>query len=314
MLQMDALSAWEVEHQLTSLLGKLNIHSPNRSPEHLSGGEEKRVALAATLLGNPDLIIMDEPTNHLDPSIIEWLEGHLSASNLSLLIVTHDRYFLDSVCDTIFELDNGTLYTYQGNYTHYLQKRAERLEQLEAEQQSLRNTYRRELEWMRRQPQARGTKARSRIDAFHQLEGQLGQISTPKGPQIEAQQVYIGKKIFEARQLSKSYGNKEVIKNFTYTFARHDRVGIVGPNGAGKSTLVKLILGQIPPTSGTIEIGETVRFGYFAQQPFSFPPQKKVIEVVTDIADEIEHSGGHSLSALQILTRFLFPLSGNKIT
>lgn len=304
---MDAHQAWDVEQNLTALLTQLNLNDLSRSPQGLSGGETKRIALAATLLGSPDLIILDEPTNHLDPDIIEWLEEYLSTTQLSLLMVTHDRYFLDKVCDTIFELDCGVLFTYEGNYSKYLERRQERMEQLESEQQSLRNIHRKELEWMRRQPQARGTKAKYRIEAFHELEGKIGAISKPQGPKIEAEKVYIGKKIFEAKNLAKSFGDKVVISDFTYNFARRDKIGVIGANGSGKTTLVKLLMGELESTTGSIEIGETVQFGYFSQQPFQFKKGKKVIEVVTDIADEVMKKGGKPQSALQLLTRFLFP-------
>ncbi|MDO5036413.1 MAG: ABC-F family ATP-binding cassette domain-containing protein [Porphyromonas sp.] len=308
--QMDAQDGWAIERELTALLSKLQIKDTSRSPQGLSGGETKRIAIAATLLGDPDLMIMDEPTNHLDPDTIEWLEGHLLQSQLSLLIVTHDRYFLDKVCDTILELDQGQLYTYEGNYSRYLELRDARIEQLRVEQQTLRNAYRRELEWMRRQPQARGTKARHRVDSFYELEGRLGTIDVPTGPRLDADKVYIGKKIFEAKNLSKTYdGKRMIIKDFTYNFARRDRVGVVGANGSGKTTLINLIMGNLEPTSGTVEVGETVCFGYFSQQPFAFDQEKKVIDVVTDIADQIEKEGGKPLSAMQLLTRFLFPPS-----
>ncbi|MDO4695371.1 MAG: ABC-F family ATP-binding cassette domain-containing protein [Porphyromonas sp.] len=305
--EMDALGAWDVEQELSRLLSILKIDNPLRETKGLSGGEAKRIAIASVLLGDPDVLILDEPTNHLDPDIIEWFEEHLSARNIALLMVTHDRYFLDKVCDTIIEMDQGVLFTYEGNYSKYLIKREERMEQLSKEQQSLRNLYKRELEWMRRMPQARATKAKYRKDAFYETESKLKNIQQAEGPRLEASSVYIGKKIFEAKALSKSFGDKEVIKSFTYNFARRDRVGIIGPNGAGKSTLIRLILGYLSPDSGSIEIGETVRFGYFAQTPPDFPSGKKVIEVITDKSEKIKLGNGTELSAMQLLTRFLFP-------
>lgn len=306
--EMDAVDGWSVEQELVALLDRLQLSEPLRSTSGLSGGEEKRIALASILLGKPDLYILDEPTNHLDPDVIEWLEQYFSSTPAALLMVTHDRYFLDAVCDTIIELDGGTLYSYEGNYTQYLEQREERMAQLAQEQATLRNLYRTELEWMRRMPQARGTKAKYRKDAFHEIEGKLrNHLPTPSGPRLEAESVYIGKKIFEAEALSKSYGEKEVIKSFTYTFGRRDRVGVIGPNGAGKTTLIRLIMGDLEPTSGRIEVGETVHFGFFSQLPPSFPEDKRVIDVVTDIAEHIRLKGGEPLSAMQLLTRFLFP-------
>lgn len=304
---MDQHDGWHIEQELQALLSQLDLGDPHRSTQGLSGGQTKRIALASVLLRSPDLFILDEPTNHLDPKTVEWLEGYLSTSNMGLLMVTHDRYFLDQVCDTIMELDDKQIYTYEGNYSLYLQKRTERLEQMESEQASLRNRYRTELEWMRRMPKARGTKARYRKDAFGDLQGQLRSIPTQQGPRLESDSVYIGKKIFEARGLSKSYGDLEVIKDFSYSFARRDRVGIIGPNGAGKTTLIQLIMQELEPTSGTIEVGETVKFGYFSQLPPTFPEGKRVIEVVTDIAEHVVGRSGAEQSAMQLLNRFLFP-------
>lgn len=304
---MDQHDGWHIEQELQALLSQLELGNPHRSTQGLSGGQTKRIALASVLLRSPDLFILDEPTNHLDPKTVEWLENYLSTSSAGLLMVTHDRYFLDQVCDTIMELDDKQIYIYEGNYSLYLQKRTERLEQMESEQATLRNRYRTELEWMRRMPKARSTKARYRKDAFEDLQGRLRSIPTQQGPRLESASVYIGKKIFEARGLSKSYDNLEIIKNFSYSFARRDRVGIIGPNGAGKTTLIRLIMQEIEPTSGTIEVGETVRFGYFSQLPPTFPEEKKVIEVVTDIAEHVVGRSGAEHSAMQLLNRFLFP-------
>lgn len=252
---MDQHDGWHIEQELQALLTQLELGDPHRSTQGLSGGQTKRIALASVLLRSPDLFILDEPTNHLDPSTVGWLEGYLSTSNAGLLMVTHDRYFLDQVCDTIMELDDKQIFTYEGNYSLYLQKRAERLEQMESEQATLRNRYRTELDWMRRMPKARGTKARYRKDAFEELQGQLRNIPIQQGPRLDNESVYIGKKIFEARGLSKSYGTLDVINDFSYSFARRDRVGIIGPNGAGKTTLIRLIIQELEPTSGTIEVG-----------------------------------------------------------
>lgn len=305
--RMDAVGGWQIEQELTALLSRLDISDPLASTQGLSGGQTKRIALASTLLGDPDLLILDEPTNHLDPDIIEWLEEYLRTRPVTLLMVTHDRYFLDQVCDTIFEIDGGLLYTYEGNYSLYLEKREARLEQMRSEQQSLRNIYRRELEWMRSTPQARSSKAKYRKDAFHETEEKLKEVRVASGPKLEARSVYIGKKIFEARGLSRSFGDKVIIRDFSYDFARHDRVGIIGPNGAGKTTLIRLIMGLLEPTSGTISVGETVRFGYFCQQVPDFPADKKVIDVITDKAEKITMPDGHSITAMQFLNHFLFP-------
>lgn len=304
---MDQHDGWHIEQELKSLLTQLDLGNPHRSTRGLSGGQTKRIALASVLLREPDLFILDEPTNHLDPQTVEWLEDYLSNSSAGLLMVTHDRYFLDQVCDTIMELDDKQIYTYQGNYSLYLQKRSERLEQMESEQATLRNLYRNELEWMRRMPQARGTKAKYRKDAFEDLQGRLKNVAYQQGPRLESESVYIGKKIFEAHHLSKSFGDLVVIKDFSYNFARRDRIGIIGPNGAGKTTLIRLIMQEIEPTSGTIEVGETVKFGYFSQLPPVFPEGKKVIEVVTDIAEHVVGRSGAEQSAMQLLNRFLFP-------
>lgn len=304
--EMDALQAWDIEREMTALLSQLRIPSVLAPTTGLSGGECKRIALAAVLLSRPDLLLLDEPTNHLDPDIIEWLEGYLSTSTLTLLMVTHDRYFLDAVCHAIMELTPQEMYRYEGNYTLYLTKKQEREEAFLREQQSLRNTYRRELEWMRRMPQARATKAKYRIDAFHEIENRLATTNTVQAPDLLQNNQYIGKKIFEAEHVYKSYGDKQLIANFTYNFARKDRVGIVGPNGVGKTTLIRLIMGDVLPDKGTVAVGETVRFGYFSQNSLDFPPGKKVIEVITEYAEYINNSG-KKISASQLLTRFLFP-------
>lgn len=304
---MDQHNGWSIEQELRALLSQLDLGNPHRSTQGLSGGESKRIALASTLLRNPDLFILDEPTNHLDPATVEWLENYLASSNTALLMVTHDRYFLDQVCNTIFELYEQEIYTYEGNYSLYLEKKEARLEQLKSQQATLRNRYRTELEWMRRMPKARGTKAQYRKDAFEKLRNELRPISTEQGPTLENSSVYIGKKIFEAHNISKNYGDHCIIRNFSYNFARRDRVGVIGPNGAGKTTLLRLIMQEIEPTQGTIEVGETVQFGYFSQIPPHFPKDKKVIEVITDIAEHVVGRNGAEHSAMQLLNRFLFP-------
>lgn len=308
--EMEALQAWEYEQRAKEILGKLGIKDFKRSVVGLSGGEAKRIALAATLISAPDLIFLDEPTNHLDLASIEWLEDYLSRSSISLVLITHDRYFLDRVCNQILELDQGELYRYKGNYDYYLTKREERIE---AEAQSIArasNLYKRELDWMRRQPQARGTKARYRIDAFHELEGKIR--STRQDAKINlggGDGTYIGKKVFEVEHLSKRYGDKVILDDFNYIFARHDKIGIVGENGVGKTTFLRLLLGDEAPDAGVIDIGATVRFGYYSQQAPPFDPSKRVIDVVKDIAENFASlsSGGEVLSASQILTQFLFP-------
>lgn len=303
---MEAQDGWGIMTELRSLLDRLHLKDPSRTTKGLSGGESKRIALAAVLLGHPDFLILDEPTNHLDPDIIEWLEEYLAHQPLSLLMVTHDRYFLDKVCTDIIELDNGNSYRYEGNYSLYLQKKEEREQQQEAEQQSIRNIYRRELEWMRSTPQARSSKAKYRKDAFYETEAKLKSMTTTQTPNLGEGEVYIGKKIFEAKKVSKYYGDKCLLKSFSYDFARYDRVGIVGANGVGKTTFLKMIMGLEPPSDGEIMVGETVRFGYFSQEQPLFPPEKKVIEVITDITERISLGNGKSLSAMQFLTRFLF--------
>lgn len=308
--EMEALQAWEYEQRAKEILGKLGIKDFKRSVVGLSGGEAKRIALAATLISAPDLIFLDEPTNHLDLASIEWLEGYLSSSSISLVLITHDRYFLDRVCNQIWELSHGELYRYKGNYDYYLTKREERLESEAQSMARASNLYRRELDWMRRQPQARGTKARYRIDAFHELEGKIrstrGEAKINLG---SADSTYIGKKIFEIEHLSKRYGDKTILEDFNYIFARHDKIGIVGENGVGKTTFLKLLLGEEVPDAGVIDIGATVRFGYYSQQAPVFDPNKRVIDIVKDIAENFAglSPSAEVLSASQILTQFLFP-------
>ncbi len=308
--EMEAADAWSYEQRAKEILGALGIVDTSRSVKGLSGGEAKRIALAATLISQPDLLYLDEPTNHLDLKSIEWLESYLSRSTMSLILITHDRYFLDRVCNQIIELDAGQLYRYKGNYDYYLSKRQERIEAEQAEASRNKNIFQRELEWMRRQPQARGGKARYRIDAFHDLEKRMQSKRRDENIELEqGNKVYIGKKIFEAHQVSKSYGDKVILSNFDYIFSRHDKIGIVGTNGVGKTTFLKMLLGEEPCDSGYFDIGQTVRFGYYSQQDPLFDADKRVIDIVEEIADSFEDlsGSGQKISATQLLSRFLFP-------
>ena len=289
------------------ILTQLKIADLNQPMGELSGGQQKRVALANTLITEPDFLILDEPTNHLDLEMIEWLEGFLSRGNKTLLMVTHDRYFLDRVCNLIVELDNNTIYTYQGNYAYYLEKRQARLDNARAEVQHANNLYRRELDWMRRQPQARGHKAKYREDAFYELEAKAKQRIEERQVRLKSNNVYIGSKIFECQYVSKAWSPEKVIlHDFYYNFARFEKMGIVGNNGTGKSTFIKMLLGEVQPDGGRFDIGETVRFGYFSQEGLKFDEQKKVIDIVTDIAEYVDLGGGRHLSASQFLQHFMF--------
>ena len=289
------------------ILTQLKIADLNQPMGELSGGQQKRVALANTLITEPDFLILDEPTNHLDLEMIEWLEGFLSRGNKTLLMVTHDRYFLDRVCNLIIELDNNTIYTYQGNYAYYLEKRQARLDNARAEVQHANNLYRRELDWMRRQPQARGHKAKYREDAFYELEAKAKQRIEERQVRLKSSNVYIGSKIFECQYVSKAWSPEKVIlHDFYYNFSRFEKMGIVGNNGTGKSTFIKMLLGEVQPDGGRFDIGETVRFGYFSQEGLKFDEQKKVIDIVTDIAEYVDLGGGRHLSASQFLQHFMF--------
>ena len=288
------------------VLTQLRITDLNQPVGQLSGGQQKRVALANVLITEPDLLILDEPTNHLDLQMIEWLEGYLSRGNKTLLMVTHDRYFLDRVCNIILELDNHSIYTYHGNFRYYMEKRQERIDATRAEIARANNLYRRELEWMRRQPQARGHKARYREEAFYDLESKARQRIEERQMRLKSKNVYIGSKIFECQYVSKAFDDKIILKDFYYNFQRFEKMGIVGNNGTGKSTFIKMLLGEVQPDSGRFDIGDTVRFGYFSQDGMKFNEQQRVIDVISDIAEYIDYGGGQHITAGQLLQHFLF--------
>ena len=304
--RMEHEKAWDYERRAKRILSQLKIRDFTQQVKHLSGGQLKRVALANVLITEPDLLIMDEPTNHLDLEMTEWLEEYLNRGKLSLLMVTHDRYFLDRVCSEIIEIDNKQLYSYSGNYSYYLEKRQERIEATNAEIARANNLYRTELEWMRRMPQARGHKARYREEAFYELEKVAKQRTYNQQVKLDVKAAYIGSKIFEAEHLCKRFGDLKILDDFSYIFSRYEKMGIVGNNGTGKSTFIKILMGLQKPDSGTLEIGETVRFGYYSQDGLQFDEQMKVIDVVQDIAEVIELGDGRRLTASQFLQHFLF--------
>lgn len=305
--RMDHEEAWAYEDKAKQILSKLKINDFNQNISTLSGGQLKRVALANVLITEPDLLILDEPTNHLDLEMIEWLEGFLGRSCMTLLMVTHDRYFLDRVCDEIMELDDMVMYTYKGNYAYYLEKRQERVNAANAEIARANNLYRTELDWMRRMPCARGHKARYREEAFYELEKVAKRKIREDQVTLEVKSAYIGNKIFEADYISKSFGpDKVILDNFFYNFSRYEKLGIVGNNGTGKSTFIKILLGEVKPDSGKIVVGETVRFGYFSQDGMKFDDQMKVIDVVRNVAEYVDLGGGRHLSAMQFLQHFMF--------
>lgn len=305
--RMDQEKAWDYESRAKQILSKLKIFDFDQKIRYLSGGQLKRVALANILITEPDLLILDEPTNHLDLDMIEWLEKYLSRGSLTLLMVTHDRYFLDRVCTEILELDNQQIYSYKGSYSYYLEKRQERIDAMNAEIARANNLYRTELDWMRRMPCARGHKARYRQEAFYELEKVAKRRMTEQNVTLEVKSTYIGSKIFEAEYISKSFGpDKVILKDFFYTFSRYEKLGIVGNNGTGKSTFIKMILGEVKPDSGRIVVGETVQFGYFSQDGLKFDDQMKVIDVVRNVAEYVDLGGGRHLSAMQFLQHFMF--------
>ncbi len=304
--RMEHEKAWDYERRAKQILSQLKIRDFGQKIKHLSGGQLKRVALANVLITEPDLLILDEPTNHLDLDMTEWLEEYLNRGTLSLLMVTHDRYFLDRVCSEIIEIDNKQIYSYKGNYSYYLEKRQERIEATNVEIARANNLYRTELEWMRRMPQARGHKARYREEAFYELEKVAKQRTYDSNVKLDVKASYIGSKIFEADHLYKSFGDLKILNDFSYIFARYEKMGIVGNNGTGKSTFIKILMGLEKPDSGTLDIGETVRFGYYSQDGLQFNEQMKVIDVITDIAEVIELGNGKRLTASQFLQHFLF--------
>lgn len=304
---MDAEHAWDYDDRIRQLLFQLHLQHPEQSVDTLSGGQQKRLAIARAILDNPELLILDEPTNHLDIEVIEWLEQYLRRQNLTLLMVTHDRYFLDRVCNKIIEIDMATIFTYEGNYDYYLRRRAERIEAMSAELAKVKNTLRKEQEWMRRQPQARAGKAKYRIDAFYDLKARSQMRIEVRNVQLDHLGAgYIGSKIFEAQGISKRFGQKVILDDFNYIFARREKLGIIGRNGVGKSTFIKMLQGIVPADSGTWDVGETVKFGYYSQDGISFDENKKVIDAVTEIADYIVIDEKHRYTPMQFLQHFLF--------
>lgn len=304
--KMDIYKAWDYESRVKQILGKLKIIDFEQKISELSGGQLKRVALANVLISEPELLILDEPTNHLDLEMVEWLEDFLLRSSMALFMVTHDRYFLDCVCTDILEIDNQTLYSYSGNYSYYLEKRQERIDVFSAETESVKNIYRRELEWIRSTPQARTGKSKGRIDRFQDIEERAKQKIVNENIKLAVKASYLGSKIFEAKYISKSFGDLKILDNFYYNFARYEKLGIVGKNGTGKTTFLKIILGEVKPDSGSVDVGDTVKFGYYSQDGLQFDEQMKVIDVVRDIAEEVDLGNGKKMNASQFLNYFLF--------
>ncbi|MGN1173012.1 MAG: ABC-F family ATP-binding cassette domain-containing protein, partial [Muribaculaceae bacterium] len=306
MQEMDAASAWDYEDRLKQLLTQFRITNLTQKVGSLSGGQKKRLALARVILDEPEFLILDEPTNHLDIDSIEWLEAYLKRSRMTLLLVTHDRYFLDRVCNKIIEIDRTNVYSYDGNYDYYVRRRAERIDAMSAELARVKNTLRKEQDWMSRQPQARAGKARYRINAFYDLKDRSRIDLTEKNVSLEVKSSYIGSKIFEAEHISKRFGDKIILDDFNYIFSRYEKLGIIGENGVGKSTFIKMLQGLVPQDSGTWNVGETVKFGYYSQEGISFDESKKVIDAITDIAEDITYNEGVHIAPMQFLQRFLF--------
>lgn len=305
-LHVDEHDVWTYEDRARQMLTQLGITDADSPVSTMSGGQSKRVALAKVILGNPDLIILDEPTNHLDIKVIEWIENYLTRSRMTLLMVTHDKYFLDRVTNKIIEIDRESIYTYDGNYDYYLRRRQERIEAMSAELAKVKNTLRKEQEWMRRQPQARAGKAKYRIDAFYDLKSRSRINLSEDNVELNVKSSYIGSKIFEANGVNKRFGEKIILDDFTYTFARYEKVGLIGPNGVGKSTFIKMLQGIVSPDSGEWNVGDTVRFGYYSQEGISFDDNKRVIDAITEIAEDIVVNGDVRYSPMQFLTHFLF--------
>jgi len=297
----------DIELKAKQILSRLKVNDVNRCVDELSGGQQKRVALTRVLLDEPDFLMLDEPTNHLDMEMVEWLEDYLSRSRTTLLMVTHDRYFLDRVCAEIIEIDNRQLYPYKGNYSYYLEKRQERIEAQNSELERANNLFRKELDWMRRQPQARATKAKARIDAFYDLEKTVKQNRNSGEMKLASRPAYIGKKIFEARCISKRFGDIRIADDFNYVFARYEKLGIVGNNGTGKTTFIRMLMGEVAPDAGSFDIGETIQFGYYSQSGMYFDEEMKVIDTIRAIAEIVDLGGGNKVTASQFLQHFLFP-------
>ena len=305
--KMDMLNAWEYEHQIKGLLGKLGLHNLDQKMGDLSGGQKKRVALAQALVVDPDFLILDEPTNHLDLELIEWLEDYLATANLTLLMVTHDRYFLDRVTNEILEIEHGKIYRYKGNYRQFLEKKAERMEMEASSIDKTKNLFKTELEWMRRQPKARGTKAKYRVDAFQDVKAKAHSTIQTQKMEVNLKGARQGKKILELHNISKSYNDLNLVKDFSYVFKRKEKIGIIGSNGIGKSTFLNILSRQIKPDSGEIEIGQTTNFGYYTQDETIFDPTKKVLDIVKEVAEFIQLEDGSQVSASTLLNQFLFP-------